>query len=102
MKTYEELNDDIPICGCGQPWLIQEKLYDYLSTIWGRYNEGVTYEETEAKIEALFETRLERSLIEYLADAAGFTEHGGNVHGQWVDTNGEHWMRGFEMETHPE
>ena len=103
----EEFAFLLGICGCGNPELVLEGIYDLLVLIRDKSsvtNNGLSEEETnkaEEKYEELIGIGDNRKVnwlylaILYLLDDKGFTDHGTGIYGCWIDKLGEYYLKIF-------
>lgn len=98
------------ICGCGNPEIVFENIYNLLFLIKNKsmWNDDLTrkeskeYEEYQKKydeflhIEGNKETDWKSLTILYMLDDKGFTEHGTSVYGCWITDLGEWYLLIFE------
>jgi hypothetical protein len=86
-------SDDLKFCACGDPERIVELIRNYLSyvdEIMGADTHGSDWatwwkarrEHWELDDDDLY------LVIAYIADALGFTEHGGSIYGAWLTDKG--------------
>ena len=95
------------ICGCGNPELVLEGIYNLLVLIRDKSefaNNGLSKEETDKaneKYKELIGIGDNREVnwtylaILYLLDNKGFTEHGTGIYGCWIDELGEYYLKIF-------
>ena len=74
-------------CGCGSPEDVTELVMRFLELSVHWDVEGA--QETRDKREALCGGHAQLYLVAYVADALGWTEHGGSVGGEWLTDTGE-------------
>lgn len=95
------------ICGCGNPELVLEGIYNLLILIRDKSsvtNNGLSEEETnkaEEKYKELIGIGDNRKVnwtylaVLYLLDDKEFTEHGTGIYGCWIDTLGKYYLKIF-------
>lgn len=103
----EEFTYLLGICGCGNPELVLEGIYNLLILIRDKSkvtNNGLSEEETnktEEKYEELIGIGNGRKVnwtylaILYLLDDKNFTDHGTGIYGCWIDKLGEYYLKIF-------
>lgn len=103
----EEFRNLLGICGCGNPELVLEGIYNLLIPIRDRSestNNGLSEEETnkaDEKYEELIGIGNDRKVnwlylaILYLLDDKGFTDHGTGIYGCWITKLGEYYLKIF-------
>lgn len=110
-KVISDIKDEftnlLGICGCGNPELVLEGIYNLLVIIRDRYdtaNNGLSKEETDKaneKYEELIGIGDDRKVnwtylaILYLLDDKNFTDHGTGIYGCWIDKLGEYYLKIF-------
>lgn len=93
----EEFTHLLGICGCGNPELVLEGIYNLLILI--RDKSKVT--KAEEKYEELIGIGDDRKVnwlylaILYLLDDKGFTDHGTGIYGCWIDKLGKYYLKIF-------
>lgn len=84
--------DALNFCGCGRPERVAELLAAYLSALVedSRQAEArcVPTWKQQPWLEVGGDDRDVFLMCAYIADAAGWTEHGGSVHGAWITESG--------------
>lgn len=92
-KVRASVNDELKWCGCGDGDRVDELMLDYLTwkeTYWTwvrSQDERVRIDWTQTPDCPLAEDV--QILLAYIADAAGWTEHGGSVFGAWLTDDGD-------------
>ena len=110
-KVISDIKDEfsalLGICGCGNPELVFEGIYNLLVVIRDKSeytNNGLSEEETnkaEEKYKELIGIGDNRKVnwtylaILYLLDDKGFTEHGTGIYGCWINKLGEYYLKIF-------
>ena len=110
-KVISDIKDEfgnlLGICGCGNPELVLEGIYNLLILIREKSrvtNNGLSEEETnkaEEKYEELIGIGNDRKVnwlylaILYLLDDKGFTDHGTGIYGCWITKLGEYYLKIF-------
>jgi len=75
-------------CGCGDPDSVLDLVRRYLeTTAWAWEDWGARHQERNAHAQMDQDAWM---LLEYVCDAAGWTEHGGSVGGAWLTEEGRH------------
>lgn len=100
-KVISDIKDEfvhlLGICGCGNPELVLEGIYNLLILIRDKYKitkAGEKYEELigigdDRKVNWLY------LAILYLLDVKGFTDHGTGIYGCWIDKLGKYYLKIF-------
>jgi len=100
-KVISDIKDEftnlLGICGCGNPELVLEGIYNLLILIRDKYKitkAGEKYEELigigdDRKVNWLY------LAILYLLDDKGFTDHGTGIYGCWIDKLGKYYLKIF-------
>jgi hypothetical protein len=88
--ALDKLQDELGICGCGNPDDTLMYIIDVLQLMEDYHNNLMTWEEYYEKQHALAKADNEGLswLLWYWLDDKGLTEHGGNVSGCWLTTKG--------------
>ena len=110
-KVISDIKDEfvhlLGICGCGNPELVLEGIYNLLILIRDKSsitNNGLSEEETnkaKEKYEELIGIGDNRKVgwtylaILYLLDDKGFIDHGTGIYGCWIDKLGEYYLKIF-------
>ncbi len=76
MNPEDDPLDDAPWCVCGEPDRVAEAMLRYLTPEPG-------------KTIVVVGDDLESLLLAYMADGAGWTEHGGTVRAAWLTEKGK-------------
>lgn len=100
-KVISDIKDEfvhlLGICGCGNPELVLEGIYNLLILIRDKYKitkAGEKYEELigigdDRKVNWAYLTIL------YLLDDKEFTDHGTGIYGCWIDKLGKYYLKIF-------
>ena len=96
----DEFTDLLGICGCGNPELVLEGIYNLLTLIQDRYsttNNGLVEEKYEELIGIGDGRKVNWTYLAilYLLDDKGFTDHGTGIYGCWIDKLGKYYLKIF-------
>ena len=84
----------LELCGCGNPELIADAMYDYLCRARKQFDHSQLFSRAVRDDE----NELADLLLAYMADRLGFTEHGGSVMAAWLTAAGEEYIALVERE----
>lgn len=100
-KVISDIKDEfvhlLGICGCGNPELVLEGIYNLLILIRDKSRST----KAEEKYEELIGIGDDRKVnwlylaILYLLDDKGFTDHGTGIYGCWIDKLGKYYLKIF-------
>lgn len=92
-------------CGCGYPQLAQRCIRDYLDILDGDMSDEHVYDKRRVIMKSRFgvDDVMDNELLlclAYALDAAGFTEHGGNIGGAWLTEEGKMFLYALKQDEH--
>jgi hypothetical protein len=76
----ELVSTELGWCGCGQPWKVDDMMVAYLTA-------RARPEFPKPRPDGMSEDT--ETLLSYIADDLGWTEHGGSVEGAWLSDDGK-------------
>ena len=95
-----EFQNLIGICGCGNPRIVYEGIYNYLYMLNDMYDKKdpikeINEEKSKNKIEWIYDN-WQNEFVAYILDNKGFTDHGTSIGGCWIEELGEWYLKIFE------
>ena len=100
-KVISDIKDEfvhlLGICGCGNPELVLEGIYNLLILIRDKYKITKAGEKYEELIGIGDNRKVGWTYLAilYLLDDKGFTDHGTGIYGCWIDTLGKYYLKIF-------